>query len=140
MLHNSGVQDYVDNHIHNERTHTGSRNTPLELIRNYSSSRQATRKSNFKSTNEHCVSILSDKDPCGWPMRRFLFLFLLSISGIPKFVNIIKNNTKKLKNGPCQHKTGQKNNKTKNKIKNTKLKIKCVGGGGGSSLFALSDL
>ena len=34
MLHNSGVQDYVDNHTHNERTHTGSRNTPLELIRN----------------------------------------------------------------------------------------------------------
>ena len=34
MLHNSGVQDYVNNHTHNERTHTGSRNTPLELIRN----------------------------------------------------------------------------------------------------------
>ena len=34
MLHNSGVQDYVDNHTHNKRTHTGSRNTPLELIRN----------------------------------------------------------------------------------------------------------
>ena len=34
MLHNSGVQDYVDNHTHNERTHTSSRNTPLELIRN----------------------------------------------------------------------------------------------------------
>ena len=34
MLHNSGVQDYVDNHTHNERTHTGSRNTPLEMIRN----------------------------------------------------------------------------------------------------------
>ena len=29
MLHNSRVQDYVDNH-----TRTGSRNTPLELIRN----------------------------------------------------------------------------------------------------------
>ena len=34
MLHNSGVQDYVDNHTHNERTQTGSRNAPLELIRN----------------------------------------------------------------------------------------------------------
>ena len=34
MLHNSGVQDYVDNHTHNDRTRTGSRNTPLELIRN----------------------------------------------------------------------------------------------------------
>ena len=34
MLHNSGVQDYVDNHTHNKHTHTGSRNTPLELIRN----------------------------------------------------------------------------------------------------------
>ena len=33
------------------------------------------------------MSILSDKDPYGWPMSRFLFLFLLSISGIPKFVN-----------------------------------------------------
>ena len=66
-------------------------------------------------------------NPCGWPMRRFLFLFLLSISGIPKFVNI-KKNTKKLKNGPCQHKTGQKNNKKNDKIKNTKIKIKCVGG------------
>ena len=30
-----GVQThYVDNHTHNERTHTGSLNTPLELIRN----------------------------------------------------------------------------------------------------------
>ena len=34
MLHNSGVQDYVDNHTHNDRTRAGSRNTPLELIRN----------------------------------------------------------------------------------------------------------
>ena len=34
--------------------------------------------------------MLSDKDPCGWPMRRFLFFFLLFISGIPKFVNIKK--------------------------------------------------
>ena len=58
-------------------------------------------------------------------MRRFLFLFLLSISGIPKFVNI-KKIQKKLKNGPCQHRTGQKDNK-KNKIKNTNTKIKCVG-------------
>ena len=81
------------------------------------------------------MSILSDKDPCGWPMRRFLFLFLLSISGIPIFVNIIKN-TKKLKNDTCHHKTGQKNNK-KNKIKNTKIKIKCVGGGGGTNLLYL---
>ena len=32
MLHNSGVQHYVDNHTH-ERNHTGSRNIPLELIR-----------------------------------------------------------------------------------------------------------
>ena len=34
MLHNSGVQDYVDNHTHNDRTRAGSRNTSLELIRN----------------------------------------------------------------------------------------------------------
>ena len=89
MLYNSGVQDYVDNHTHNKRKHTGSRNTPLELIRNQSSGKQATRKSNLKSKQINTVlSILSDKDPCGWPMRRFLFLFLLSISGIPKFVNI----------------------------------------------------
>ena len=73
------------------------------------------------------MSIISDKDPCGWPMRRCLFLFLLSISGIPKFVNI-KKIQKKLKNGPCQHKTGQKDNK-KTKIKNTNTKIKCVWGG-----------
>ena len=33
LLHNSGVHDYVDNHTHNKRTHTSSRNTPLELIR-----------------------------------------------------------------------------------------------------------
>ena len=84
------------------------------------------------------VTILSDKEPCGWPMRRFLFLFLLSISGIPKFVNI-KKNTKTLKNGPCQHKTGQKKQQKNNKIKNTKIKIKCVGGDQ-CSLFALSDL
>ena len=54
---------------------------------------------------------------------------------IPKFVNITKN-TKKLKNGSCQHKTGQKNNK-KNKIKNTKIKIKCVGGTNLLYLFCL---
>ena len=69
-----------------------------------------------------------DKDPCGWPIRRFLFLFLLSISGIPKFVNI-KKFKKFLKNGPCQHKTWQENNKKNKKIKNTKINIKCVGGG-----------
>ena len=34
MLHNSGVQDYIDNHTHNKHTHTGSCNTPLKLIRN----------------------------------------------------------------------------------------------------------
>ena len=59
-------------------------------------------------------------------MRRFLFLFLLSISGIPIFVNI-KKYKKKLKNGPCHRKTGQKKKKKK-KMKNTKIKIKCVGG------------
>ena len=38
-------------------------------------------------------------------------------------------------------KHGKKITKKNNKIKNTKIKIKCVGGGGGqSSLFALSDL
>ena len=51
-------------------------------------------------------------------MRRFLFLFLLSISGIPKFVNI--------KKWPMSTQNMAKNNK----IKNTKIKIKCVGGGG----------
>ena len=87
MLHNSGVEDHVENCTHNKRTHIGSRNTPLELIWNLSSSRQATRNSNFKSKQINTVvSILSDKDPCGWPMRRFLFLFLLSISGIFKRV------------------------------------------------------
>ena len=85
------------------------------------------------------MSILSDKDPCGWPMRRFLFLFLLSISGIPIFVNI-KKYKKKSKNGPCHRKTGLKKiTKKKEKKKNTKIKIKCVGGDQ-SSLFALSDL
>ena len=62
------------------------------------------------------MSILSDKDPCGWPMRRFLLLFLLSISGIPIFVNI--NFFLKF----------FKNVNTKQGKKNTKIKIKCVGG------------
>ena len=82
----------------------------------------------------HTVSILSDKDPCGWPMRKFLFLFLLSISGIPIFVNI--KNTKKLKKWPMSSQNRAKNNK-KNKIKNTEIKIKCVGGGGGNLLYLL---
>ena len=76
------------------------------------------------------MSILSDKDPCGWPVRRFLFLFLLSISGIPIFVNI-KKYKKKSKNGPCHRKTGLKKN-NKKKIKNEKYKNKnkmCRGGG-----------
>ena len=38
-------------------------------------------------------------------MKRFLFLFLLSISEIPIFVNI-KKYKKNLKNGPC-HRIGQ---------------------------------
>ena len=82
----------------------------------------------FKSTNEHCVSILSDKNPCGWPMRRFLFLFLLSISGIPIFVNI-KEKYKKIKKWPMSTQNRAKKITKKNKIKNTKIKIKCVGGG-----------
>ena len=79
------------------------------------------------------MSILSDKDPCGWPMRRFLFLFLLSISGIPMFVNIQK--YKKIKkNGPCHRKTGQKKKKKKYKNKN---KMCRGGGGGGTNLLYL---
>ena len=74
------------------------------------------------------MSILLDKDPCGWPMRRFLFLFLLSISGIPKFVNI-KKNTKNLKNGPCQHKTWQKKTQKKQNKKIYKNKNKMCRGG-----------
>ena len=58
-------------------------------------------------------------------MRRFLFLFLLSISGSPIFVNI-KKIQKKSKNGPCHRKTGLKKNK-KEKKKNTKI-IMCRGG------------
>ena len=66
-------------------------------------------------------------------MRGFLFLFLLSISGIPIFVNI-KKYKKIKKKGPCHRKTGQKSNKKKfKKMKNTKIKIKCVGGGGGGT-------
>ena len=34
MQHNRGVQDYTDNHTHDNRNIRGSRNTPLELIRN----------------------------------------------------------------------------------------------------------
>ena len=72
------------------------------------------------------MSILSDKDPCGWPRRRFLFLFLLSISGSPIFVNI--KIQKKSKNGPCHRKTGLKKiTKKKEKKKNTKIKM-CRGG------------
>ena len=73
------------------------------------------------------MSILSDKDPCGWPMRRFLFLFLLSISGIPIFVNI-KKYKKKIKKWPMSSQNrAKKITKNKLKMKNTKIKIKCVG-------------
>ena len=34
VQHNRGVQDYIDNHIHNKRNIRSSRTTPLELIRN----------------------------------------------------------------------------------------------------------
>ena len=62
-------------------------------------------------------------------MRRFLVLFLLSISGIPIFVNIKK--YKKIKKmAHVIAKQGKKITKKK-KMKNTKIKIKCVGGGGG---------
>ena len=79
----------------------------------------------------HTVSILSDKVPCGWSMRRFLFLFLLSISGIPIFVNIKK--YKKIKKMAHVIAKQAKKITKKNKIKNTKIKIKCVGGGGGGT-------
>ena len=82
--------------------------------------------------------ILSDKDPCGWPMRRFLFLFLLSISGILKFVNIKKIQFFFKKIAHVNTKHGKKI--TKKNIENTEIRIKFVGGGGGSSLFPLSDL
>ena len=59
-------------------------------------------------------------------MRRFLFLFLLSISGIPIFVNI-KKYEKIKKMAHVIAKQGKNNNKKK--MKNTKIKIKCVGGG-----------
>ena len=65
-------------------------------------------------------------------MRRFLFLFLLSRSGIPIFVNIKK--YKKIKKmAHVIAKQGKKNN-NKKKIKNEKYKNKnkmCKGGGGG---------
>ena len=85
------------------------------------------------------MSILSDKDPCGWPMRRFLFLFLLSISGSPIFVNKKKIQKKKSKNGPCHRKTGLKKI-TKKKRKKEKYKNKnkmCRGGGGTNLLYLL---
>ena len=84
-----------------------------------------------------CLSF-SDKDPCGWPMRRFLFLFLLSILGIPIFVNI-KKNTKKSKKWPMssQNRAKKKNKNKKNKKYKNKNKM-CRGDQ--SSLFALSDL
>ena len=34
MQHNRGMQDYIDNHTHDNRNIRCSRNTPLELIRN----------------------------------------------------------------------------------------------------------
>ena len=68
------------------------------------------------------------------PMRRLLFLFLLSISGIPIFVNIKK--YKKIKKmAHVIAKQGKKITKKKYKNKNKMCK-----GGGQSSLFALSDL
>ena len=74
------------------------------------------------------MSILSDKDPCGWPMRIIplsLSSFYIGNPNICKHTKIQKN----YKNGPCHRKTGHKNNNKKNKkIKNTKTKIKCVGG------------
>ena len=70
-------------------------------------------------------------------MRRFLFLFLLSISGIPIFVNI-KKYKKNFKKWPMSsHRTGQKkkqkkiNEKYKNKNKMRR------GGGGGNLLYLL---
>ena len=84
------------------------------------------------------MSILSDKDPCGWPRRRFLFLFLLSISGSPIFVNI-KKIQKKSKNGPCHRKPGLKKitKKKEKKEKYKKKKKMCRGGGGGTNLLYL---
>ena len=69
-------------------------------------------------------------------MRRFLFLFLLSISGIPIFVNIKKYKKKNQKWPMSSHDRAKKITKQK-KMKNTKIKIKCVGGGGTNLLYLL---
>ena len=83
------------------------------------------------------MSILSDKDPCGWPMRRFLFLFLLSISEIPIFVNI-KKYKKKIKKWPMSSQDrAKKKNKKKKKKKYKNKKKMCRGGGGTSLLYLL---
>ena len=62
---------------------------------------------NFKlkliNTTNH---LLSDKDPCGWPMRRFLFFSSFYI-GNPKNCEH-KKYKKTIKKGPYQHKTWQK--------------------------------
>ena len=68
-----GTGLYRPSHDRNIR---GSRTTPLELIKNYSSSRQAARKCKLKLKQRNTTNhLLSDKDPCGWPMKRFLFFF-----------------------------------------------------------------
>ena len=72
MQHNRGVQDYSDNHIHDNCNIHCSRNTPLELSRDYLQVGKPQENVNVKS--KQWLFLLSDKDPCGWPLRRFLFL------------------------------------------------------------------
>ena len=107
------MQDYID--THNKRNIRGSRTTPLELIRNYSLSRQATRKCKLKLKQKNTTNhLLSDKDSCGWPMRIFLFFFF--------YIGNPKNCKNKKYKKPSKNKKWKQNLKTKIKIK------KCVGG------------
>ena len=54
--------------------------------------------------------LLSDKDPCGWPMRRFLFLISYFYIGNPKNCKHKKNIQKKNKKWPMSTENMAKKN------------------------------
>ena len=60
MQHNRGVQDYIDNHTRDKRHIRSSRNTPLELIRNYFQIGKPQENVNIKlkqtNTTNHLLS------------------------------------------------------------------------------------
>ena len=82
MQQNRGVQDYIDNHTHDIATFAAAAIHHLNWLGINLQVGKPQENVNVKS--KQWLFLLSDKDPCGWPMRSFLFLLSSLYIGNPK--------------------------------------------------------